>query len=558
MGDILPIDESFGSYSPVTHFKDDFFNNKITFLIALNFPQYSLEEKTRLSSSWSRKDWAYARLGDLFDSRIPSEVNQLVVNSLTKSDMYIADYNVFAGKLVNDAGKTLFPPDMKLLSHWNIRDEIKTNYGNSEGLEKQRMLYEVMKRIITQEIPSQVINSPVYTWNPVSNKVLENGNEIVASPEPSLRYAMILDYFHAQQKVDPYYPGLNTYLLRSFEKDMEVPLADLENLFTTYLSSPEMEKIAGVIRNRLGRDLEPFDIWYDGFKTRTSIPAETLDKATRKKYPNPEAVQQDLPRILVKLGFDQDKALSIASKVQVDPARGSGHALGAETREQKSLLRTRIFADGMDYKGYNIAVHEFGHNVEQTISLHNVDYYLLHGVPNTAFTETLAFLFQKNDLSLLGITGNNALQEYYNNLDNAWGLYEIMGVSLVDIGIWKWLYANPGASPESLKEAVNNIAKDIWNRYYAPVLGMKDQPILAIYSHMVNSPLYLPNYAYGHIIEFQLTDYLKDKDFAGEVERMYSLGRLTPQQWMQDAVGSRISVQPILNTINEALLKTVD
>ncbi len=555
MGEILPVDEPFGSYSPGTHFKDDFFNNKIAFLIALNFPHYSLEEKTRLSSSWSRKDWAYARLGDLFDSRIPSEVNQLVVNSLIKSDMYIADYNVFAGKLVNDAGKTLFPPDMKLLSHWNIRDEIKSNYGNSEGLEKQRMLYEVMKRIITQEIPSQVINSSVYTWNPVSNKVLDNGNEIVATPEPSARYAMILDYFHAQQKVDPYYPNLNTYLLRSFEKDMEVPLADLENLFTTYLSSPEMGKIAGVIRNRLGRDLEPFDIWYDGFKTRTSIPAETLDMATRKKYPNPEAVQQDLPNILVKLGFDRDKALSLASKVQVDPARGSGHAWGAETREQKSLLRTRIFADGMDYKGYNIAVHEFGHNVEQTISLHNVDYYLLHGVPNTAFTETLAFLFQKNDLALLGITGNNARQEYYNNLDNAWGLYEIIGVSLVDIGIWKWLYANPGANPESLKEAVNDIAKEIWNRYYAPVLGMKDQPILAIYSHMVNSPLYLPNYAYGHIIEFQLTDYLKDKDFAGEVERMYSLGRLTPQQWMQDAVGSSISVQPILNTINDALLK---
>ncbi len=556
IGEILPVDESFGSYSPVTHFKDDFFINRIAFLIVLNFPQYTLEEKTRLSASWSRKDWAYARLGDLFDSRVPSEVNQLVVNSLTKSDMYIADYNVFAGKLVNDAGKNLFPPEMKLLSHWNIRDEIKTNYGNSEGLEKQRLLYEVMKRIITQEIPSQVINSPVYTWNPASNKMLENGKEIVATPEPSVRYAMILDFFHAQQKVDSYYPGLNTYLLRSFEKDMEVPLADLENLFTTYLSSPEMQKIAGVIRNRLGRDLEPFDIWYDGFKTRTSIPAETLDKATRKKYPNPQAVQQDLPRILVKLGFDQDQALSIASKVQVDPARGSGHAWGAETREQKSLLRTRIFADGMDYKGYNIAVHEFGHNVEQTISLHNVDYYLLHGVPNTAFTETLAFLFQKNDLALLGITGNNALQEYYNNLDNAWGLYEIMGVSLVDIGTWKWLYANPGATPESLKEAVNSIAKDIWNQYFAPVLGMKDQPILAIYSHMVNAPLYLPNYAYGHIIEFQLADYLKDKDFAGEVERMYSLGRLTPQQWMQDAVGNRISVQPIINTINDALLKT--
>jgi hypothetical protein len=138
LGEILPVDELFGAYSPSSHFEDDFFNNKIAFLIVLNFPYYTLEEKTELAASWSRKDWAYARLGDVFDSRLPSEVNQRVVNAYTKSDMYIADYNIFAGKLVNDAGKVLFPPDMKLLSHWNIRDEIKTNYGQPDGLEKQR------------------------------------------------------------------------------------------------------------------------------------------------------------------------------------------------------------------------------------------------------------------------------------------------------------------------------------------------------------------------------------------------------------------------------------
>jgi oligoendopeptidase F len=209
----------------------------------------------------------------------------------------------------------------------------------------------------------------------------------------------------------------------------------------------------------------------------------------------------------------------------------------------------------MDYKGYNIAVHEFGHNVEQTISLHNVDYYMLRGVPNTAFTETLAFLFQRNDLALLGIKSDKALQEYYNILDNAWGLYEIMGVSLVDIQTWKWLYANPEATPEALGDAVNRIARDIWNQYYAPVFGIQDQPVLAIYSHMVNTPLYLPNYAYGHIIEFQMTDYLKGKNFAQEIERVYSLGRLTPQQWMLEAVGSEVSVQPVLNMVNEAIGK---
>jgi len=49
----------------------------------------------------------------------------------------------------------------------------------------------------------------------------------------------------------------------------------------------------------------------------------------------------------------------------------------------------------MDYKGYNIAVHEFGHNVEQTLSLYHVDHYLLHGVPNNGFYRGLGFYFPK-------------------------------------------------------------------------------------------------------------------------------------------------------------------
>jgi oligoendopeptidase F len=209
----------------------------------------------------------------------------------------------------------------------------------------------------------------------------------------------------------------------------------------------------------------------------------------------------------------------------------------------------------MDYKGYNIAVHEFGHNVEQTISLHNVDYYMLRGVPNTGFTEALAFMFQKRDLQLLGIPDNNPRQHYYDNLDKFWSLYEIMGVSLVDIGLWKWLYENPDASAGELKVAVNRIAVDTWNQFFAPVFGIQDQPILAIYSHMINAPLYLSNYAYGDIIDFQIEEYLRDKDFAVEIERIYSLGKLTPQQWMQEAVGSNLSVQPMLNAVNEALDK---
>jgi len=105
----------------------------------------------------------------------------------------------------------------------------------------------------------------------------------------------------------------------------------------------------------------------------------------------------------------------------------------------------------MDYKGYNIATHEFGHNVEQTISLHDVDDYMLHGVPNTAHTEALAFVFQKRDLDLLGYTGKNSDLETLQTLDTFWDVYEIMGVSLVDLHTWQWLYAHPDATATELK-----------------------------------------------------------------------------------------------------------
>ncbi len=105
----------------------------------------------------------------------------------------------------------------------------------------------------------------------------------------------------------------------------------------------------------------------------------------RKKYPNAEAYEKDIPNLLVGLGFTPDRAKYLAGNIVVEPARGSGHAWGSGMREAPTRLRTRVGKDGMDYKGFNIAVHEMGHNVEQTLSLNDVDHTLLQGVPNTAF-----------------------------------------------------------------------------------------------------------------------------------------------------------------------------
>ncbi|MDD3309697.1 MAG: hypothetical protein PHY69_07060, partial [Dysgonamonadaceae bacterium] len=210
---------------------------------------------------------------------------------------------------------------------------------------------------------------------------------------------------------------------------------------------------------------------------------------------------------------------------------------------------------GMDYKGYNIAVHEFGHCVEQTQTMNDVDYYMLNGVPNTAFTEAVAFIFQNRDLELLGVKQPNLADKYNEVLDAFWGCYEIMGVSLVDMQVWEWMYANPNANPAELKSAIISIATDVWNKYYSDVLGGKDEPLLAIYSHMIDNPLYLSNYPIGHLISFQVEQQVEGKNLAEEFERMYLQGRIIPQIWMKNAVGKPIDIEPLLKATEEAILK---
>jgi len=545
-GPLLPIDEVFAAYSPNAHFTDDFYANKLAFTIALNFPQRSLEEKESLGND--RLAWAYARLGDLFTKRIPADLQQAYNQSTSDADVYISKYNIYAGHLLNDKGEKIFPEDMVLLSHWNLRDEIKADYNKgNEGLQKQQMIYEVMKRIISQEIPKEVINSGDYDWNPVANAVFQAGKPVTGTPENTIRYEKFLNNFKAVKAIDPY--AGNTFIDRSFSEDMEVSVDDAEALFKSYLSAPEIQTIAGLITKRLGRNLKAFDIWYDGFKARSSLNEDQLSEQTRKLYPDAEAFKKNTPTILTKLGFTPERARYLTDKINVDAARGSGHAWGAAMKGQQSHLRTRIPAGGMDYKGYNIAIHEFGHNVEQTLSLYDVDYYMMSGVPNTAFTEALAFVFQKRDLDLLGIKDTDPKKEAMDVWDKAWQLYEIAGVSLLDISVWKWLYANPNATPEELKEAVIRLAKEIWNEYYAPVFGIKDEPILAIYSHTVSYPLYLSAYSFGQIIEFQLEQYLNGKDFAKEIDRIFRLGRLTPNQWIIQATGKPLSVEPLLKAV---------
>ena len=103
------------------------------------------------------------------------------------------------------------------------------------------------------------------------------------------------------QRIDKY-TG-NTYIDRKFTEDMEIDVNDVEALFDQFLSAPELKEVGKIISKRLGRKLEAYDIWYDGFKARSNLDENKLNEQTRTLYPDAVTMEKKLPEILQKLGF---------------------------------------------------------------------------------------------------------------------------------------------------------------------------------------------------------------------------------------------------------------
>ena len=571
LGPVLPFDETFSGYEPAAHVTDDLFRNKLAFVVLLNFPLTTLEQRLADGDKWSRRQWAEVRLAQRFSKRIPAEVNQAMSVAQTEAELYINEYKICMHHLLDTQGARPFPPKLRLITHWNLRDEIKAQYGDpNAGLPKQRMIERVLERIIDQSIPQVVINNPGVDWNPVSNEVKPSpvvdlevtkapaknslASSVKPAPEPNTRYAKLLTVFRACRQADPFSPTAPTLMARRFDDDRQMSEARVQAMLDQLLTSPQFTAVGRLVEKRLGRPLEPFDIWYNGFVARGPYSETQLDDIVRKKYPTAAAYLADMPALLAKLSFTPECAEFLRANIDVEPSRGTGHAMGGAMRGQKARLRTRVEKEGMNFKGFNIALHEMGHNIEQTFSLNRVDRTLLAGVPNNAFTEALAMAVQGHDLEVLGLTTLDARADALKTLNYFWATCEIAGMALTDMAVWHWMYEHPNATPAELKAATLRLATGLWNRYYAPVFHQRDVTLLAVYSHMIRDVLYLPDYPVGHLIAFQLEAQMKKAgNFGGEFERMTKFGNVTPDLWMKNATGSPVSADAMLKAAQEAL-----
>lgn len=272
-GPVRGFDESFAAYDPGAHVSDDFFANKLAFTALLNFPQTTLAQRIAQGDGWTRRQWAETRLAERFARRVPAHVTQAVSDAATASATYVAGYNLWMHHVVDARGQRLFAPGTRLLSHWNLRDAIKAGYADPvANLHRQRAIALLMSHIVLQTIPESVIDNPRVDWNPWDNTVtvsnVDDADGIATrdapasdAREPDTRYRMLLGDFRAERGVDAYSPGAPSLIARRFDEERQIPEARVEAMLEQVLSAPQAREVAALVQQRLGRALEPFDIW---------------------------------------------------------------------------------------------------------------------------------------------------------------------------------------------------------------------------------------------------------------------------------------------------------
>ncbi len=543
-GDEFPgVDDILAQFDPSPDLTEQLYKQKIAHLCLLNFPRPTLATMLTAGAAWDDAGWAATRVAQHFGPRIPVDLADRARRTSFESGKFVSHFHVPVGGMVDANGKRWFESDRKLIAHWLVREEIKAGYGDPDGLGKQRALSWVMARHIDGTIPKRVMSGEEKRdWNPEKNTVAGGDPGELLGLE---RYEHWIANFRMAREFDPLYPDEPTAIARKFALEREMPEAEVEKLMTDLLDAPVRKDLAAFMSRKLGRALEPFDIYFEDVVE--AKPATEMNAAVRKRFANVKELEAKLPEVLRELGFRGPDADFLGSRIKVEVCKGAGHAMRPYLEGYGAWLRTSSLDAELGWDGFDTAMHELGHNLEQLCSTYFVSRPALRGVPNTACTEAFAFLYQSLAKRVLGLEDAAEADRQFavDSVATMLSACQIAGPSLLELRAWRWLYANPSATPAALRDEVLRIAQDLWTRFYERDFGKDSYRILAAYQHMIAHPLYLPDYTLGHMMSHQIRSYMRGKDLAGETKRITSLGSLTPDLWMRRAVGAPVSPEPL-------------
>mgnify|MGYP007080199295 CR=1 FL=1 len=554
--EVKAIDDVLATFDPAPDLSEQLYRQKIAFVALLNLDKPDLATMLRDGADWSVDQWVEARLAQEFGPRVPAEVNERARLVGHAAQQWVARFHVPVGGLVDADGHTVMEDSKRaLLAHWLVREEIKARYsapkGDPSGLPAQRALAQVMGRHIDGTIPRSVMEATATGKWDVARNTLDGApaGELVGPA----RYEHWLAHRRIAVEFDGYCTEHPTAMARKFELAREIPEREVEELMIALLDSPVRIELASFLKNRIGRALESFDIYVDDIAENR--PAEAMNAAVRARFGDERAFQALLPTVLRELGFSEGDSEYLGSHIEVEIARGSGHAMRPSLPQFKAWLRTSRLDQELGWDGFETAMHELGHTIEQVISCTFVSRPTLRGVPNTACTEAFAFLYQSLAKRVLGLEDVAAAERQFalDSVQTLLNACQIAGPSLLELRVWRWLYANPETTPEALRDATLTIADEIWDRFFRRDFGADPYRLMAAYQHMIHHPLYLADYTLGHIMSHQIRSALRGRDLANETRRICALGRLTPDLWMRRAVGAPISVAALAGDAEDGL-----
>lgn len=514
-----------------------------------HFPYYPSSEKIANQFLWSRDKWAAVRLGDRFGRPESGDM------TADESDMagfrdfreYMDNYFLRMDHVVDRKGNTLFEPGLLLHSHRGLRDYVKGMYSEESPYDRQAAVNTVIEKVLTGDVPLEFLRDTSVLWDPWNGRVWgigKDGRERIEDTETegNHRYEGLLSAMRCSMTG-------KDHIDRVFE-DGTVTLGYVEGLIESFLSSPVLAELSGTVRENLGRDLEPFDIWYSGFQEQSYYSASWLDSLTRSRFPDPKAFNDSIAPILMNLGFSKEEAVYIRDHVKVRQVVSGGYSNQPASRDGFALLTTMFDDRGMDYKSYRVAMHELGHCVCGIYSTRDIDWFCLGGVPNGGITEGMAELFAYMNIRGLGLDPELPFDRRHMLAQAAaWYLYEMGGQALTEIRVWKWFAEHPDADALELREAVLSISAEVWNRYFSDNFsGIKDSHILSIYNHFITGDLYLHNYFLSNIIMFQIYNEVSE-DLSEGLQRLCREGSTTLSRWMINGVGEDVTPAPIFEEL---------
>jgi hypothetical protein len=453
--------------------------------------------------------------------------------------------------MVGADGRRLYEAGTTLLPHWKVRDEAIAAYGTPDALARQRALMWCMRRFIDGTLPKVLLErDPDGPWDPEANTI---GGRPVHETIGLVRYEHWLELFHAEQSLDPYYPEYSTVLARSWELDREILPERAEQILVDLLRTPVRKRLYAFVRDRLGRPLEPHDVYFS--RPFKRAPAEELDAAVAKRFKDINEFGRQLATILREVGFADADADWLAARIRVERSRDAGHCSPPGLPEYGPWLTTSLNRGRFDFAAYGTATHELGHAVESAVSVPRAPRPALRGVPGSCAVEAVANVFCDTRFRLVGVklsTEDIAPLDQLT-IQSMLASCQMSGPALLELRVWRWLYDHPDATAEDLRAVVLEIAADIWAEFFEPYFGPDPYYLPAAYQHMIGYPLYLANYVLSDIALQQMRAYVRGKNVASELLRMYTIGRLTPDLWMERAVGAPLSAEPFLRDANRVL-----